>query len=307
MMLEKLKGLRFPDFHFSSAASQAMKIRPVLIILIITCAMYASVGIVYKLFSLKVIRPKIEKTVIARSATGDTIKKESLDFYKVIPERNLFGSTDKTIAEKLAAGKTGVEQQDITFLLDLKGTAVGNAGYGFAIIDEKGKNKERLYKVGDTIIGAKLIRIMRNAVVLKTGDKEKILKMAEMKETPILPSQPPSSPERAVRTSTGTITVNKSDIGPELKDMGTLLRQAQVRPYFSGGIPDGFMVSNIQQGGIYQKMGLIDGDILQGINDRKMQSADDMVELYNTLKSGSGLTMRIKRQGKEEILNYDFR
>jgi type II secretion system protein C len=307
MILEKLKGLRFPDFHFSSVASQAMKIRPVLIILIITCAMYASVGILYKLVSLKLIRPKIERTVIAQSATDDTIKKESLDFYKVIPERNLFGSTDKTIAGKLATGKTGVGEQDITQLLDLKGTVVGDVKYCFAIIDEKGKNKERLYKVGDTIIGAKLVRIMRNAVVLKTGDKEKILKMAEMKETPILPSPPTSSPERDARTSMGTITVNKSDIGSDLKDMGTLLRQAQVRPYFSGGIPDGFMVSNIRQGGIYQKMGLIDGDILQGINNRKMQSADDMVELYNTLKSGSGLTMRIKRQGKEEILNYDFR
>jgi len=85
------------------------------------------------------------------------------------------------------------------------------------------------------------------------------------------------------------------------------LRQAQVRPYFSGGIPDGFMVSNIRQGGIYQKMGLIDGDILQGINNRKMQSADDMVMLYNTLKSGSQMSIKIKRQGKEEILNYDFK
>ncbi len=88
--------------------------------------------------------------------------------------------------------------------------------------------------------------------------------------------------------------------------MGSLLRQAQVRPYFNAGVPDGFLISNIRPGSLYQRMGIIDGDIIQEVNNRPIQTADDMMGLLNTLKSGSGMSLTIKRRGKQETLNYQF-
>ena len=86
-----------------------------------------------------------------------------------------------------------------------------------------------------------------------------------------------------------------------------MLRQAQVRPYFNAGVPDGFMVSNIQAGSLYQKMGIIDGDIVQGVNSRPIRTADDMMELFNAIKSSPGMALSIKRRGNPETLNYQFR
>ena len=68
--------------------------------------------------------------------------------------------------------------------------------------------------------------------------------------------------------------------------MGSLLRQAQIRPYFNAGVPDGFLISNIRPGSLYQKMGVVDGDIIQEVNGRKIRTADDVMGLLNTIKAG---------------------
>ena len=196
-------------------------------------------------------------------------------------------------------------QQDIALLIDLKGTVAGETKYGFAIIEEKGTRKQRLVKAGDVIAGAKVVRINRNAVDLLVDDQERTLKIAETKEAPILP--PPPAGAAAPSVSPGSLVLNRSEIGAGLQDMGSMLRQAQVRPYFNAGVPDGFMISSIQAGSLYQKMGIVDGDIIQGVNNRAIRTADDMMDLYNVIKSGSGMALSIKRRGNPETLNYQFR
>ncbi len=88
--------------------------------------------------------------------------------------------------------------------------------------------------------------------------------------------------------------------------MGTLLRQAQIRPYFEGGVPEGFIISNIRPGSLYQKLGAVDGDIIQEVNGRKIRTADDVMGLLNTIKAGTNMSMTIKRRGSQETLNYHF-
>jgi general secretion pathway protein C len=105
----------------------------------------------------------------------------------------------------------------------------------------------------------------------------------------------------------GEIVINRAEIGAGLQDMGSMLRQAQVRPYFNAGVPDGFMISNIQAGSIYQRMGMVDGDIIQGVDSRKIQTADDMMSLFNTLKNASNMSLSVRRGGKQETINYQFR
>jgi general secretion pathway protein C len=105
----------------------------------------------------------------------------------------------------------------------------------------------------------------------------------------------------------GSTAVSRSEIDAGLQDMGSLLRQAQIRPYFKAGVPDGFLVSSIRSGSIYRKMGIIDGDIIQQVNNKPMKTADDMTGLLNVLKSGSDLSLTIQRGGKQETLNYQFR
>ena len=151
-----------------------------------------------------------------------------------------------------------------------------------------------------------MVQIKRNAIDLLVGDREQTLKMSEMNEGPILPPMRGMQAPTAAPAPAGTTIVSRREIDAGLQDMGSLLRQAQVRPYFNAGVPDGFLVSNIRSGSVYQRMGIMDGDIIQKVNDRPMKTADDMTGLLNTLKSGSGLSLTVKRRGKQETLNYQF-
>ena len=291
----------FRYFHFSLFDLRGLVSRRTVILALMAVFLYQGVGICYKVLTLQIIRMRPAPAVEVKAPSAASAVREPADAYRVIPERNLFGTTTKTVADKQA----GAVQQDIALLIDLKGTVAGETKYGFAIIEEKGTRKQRLVKAGDVIAGAKVVRINRNAVDLLVENQERTLKMAETKEAPILP--PPPAGAAAPSVPSGSLVLNRSEIGAGLQDMGSMLRQAQVRPYFNAGVPDGFMISSIQAGSLYQKMGIVDGDIIQGVNNRRIQTADDLMELYKLMKSGSGMALSIKRRGNPETLNYQFR
>jgi general secretion pathway protein C len=297
-----LRGFNIAALRLKSADLQRLFILGAIVLF-----MYQGVGIFYKILGMQlVMTPAVAPPVEAVPAVLRAPPKEAQDYYRIVAERNLFGSTDKTLAEKLTEkqGKSAAVQP-LTTLLELRGTVAGIGKLSFAVIEEKGKNKQGLFRVGDKIVGATLIRVMRDQVALKINHKEEILKKRDATETAIVPPKGVEAP--AADGSPGAMTLNRGEMAASLKDMGQMMSQAQVRPYFYMGMPDGFMVSSIRQGSMYQKMGLVDGDVIQELNSQKLTGADDMVGLYNAMKSGSAMSLKIKRAGKQETLNYQFK
>jgi general secretion pathway protein C len=291
-------------FHLSLADFRGLVSRRTVILALMAVMLFQGTGIFYKVLTLQLIRIRPAPAAEEKVRAAAVPIREPADAYRIIPERNLFGTTTKTVTDKQAA--TMPQQQDVALLIDLKGTVAGGPKYGFAIIEEKGTKKQRLVKVGDLIDGAKVVRINRNTIDLLVGDQERTLKMPEMKEGPILPPLRGGTAATTAPAPAGTTVISRSEIDAGLQDMGSLLRQAQIRPYFNAGVPDGFLISNIRSGSIYRRMGIMDGDIIQKVNDRPIRTADDMTGLLGVLKSGSGLSLTVKRRGKQETLNYQF-
>ena len=296
MRIPKIDGIKIPPFFM-----EAKRYQTLLIILVIVLFAFQSVGIFYKYLGILIISPKEQRVFKEETAISRIITKEPSEVYKAIMDRNLFGSTDKTLADK---STKGLEAPPITSVIELRGTVAGDAKVGFAIMEEKAKKKQVLVKVGNTIAGATILKIMRDKVIVKYMDKEETLKRSGSAESPIIP---PGSGGAAGSPANGSITLSRDEITSSMKDMAQMLSQAQVRPYFSAGVPDGFMISNVRQGSIFQKLGLVDGDIIQGLNNKKVQSADDMMELYNNLRSGPGMSLSFKRGIKQENINYTFK
>jgi len=291
--------------HLSLADFRGLVSRRMVILAVMAVMLFQGTGIFYKVLTLQLIRIRPTPAAAEKVRVTAVPIREPADAYRVIPERNLFGTTTQTVTDKQTAAMP--QQQDVALLIDLKGTVAGGPKYGFAIVEEKGTKKQRLVKAGDLIDGAKVVRIKRNAIDLLVGDQERTLKMVEMNEGPILPPLPGGTAATTAAAPAGTTVISRSEVDTGLQDMGSLLRQAQIRPYFNAGVPDGFLVSNIRSGSIYRKMGIIDGDIIQKVNNRPIQTADDMMELYNLIKSGPGMALTVKRRGSPETLNYQFR
>jgi len=284
-------------FRFSLSAFPDLISRRTVILVLTAVIVYQATGIFYSILKLQLIRARPVQAALERGSVAAA--REPVDAYRVIPERNLFGTTTSRMTDRQAGV---LPQQDIALSIELKGTVAGEAKYGFAIIEEKGTRKQRLVKVGDVLLGVEVLRIKRNAIDLLVNNQEQTLKIVESKEGPILSP----SPAAKLGIAPGTTVLSRSEIDEGLQDMGSLLRQALVRPYFNAGVPDGFLISNIRPGSLYKKMGMMDGDIIQEVNHQKIQTADDVMGLLSTVKSSSSLSLTVKRKGNLETLNYQF-
>jgi general secretion pathway protein C len=290
--------------HLSRSDFSGLVSRRVVILVLMAVILYQATGIFYKALTLQLLRTRPAPAAAEKVRATTAPIREPADSYRIITERNLFGTTTKAVTDKQTAAVP--QQQDVALLIDLKGTVAGGPKYGFAVVEEKGTRKQRLVKTGDLIAGAKVVRIKRNAIDLLVNSQERTLKMVETNEGPIVPLVPSLPKVPAPPAAAGTTVISRSEVDAGLQDMGSLLRQAQIRPYFEGGVPDGFLISNIRPGSLYQKMGVVDGDIIQEVNNRKIRTADDVMGLLNTIKAGSSMSMTIKRRGGQETLNYQF-
>jgi len=225
--------------------------------------------------------------------------------YQVISNRNIFNKVDKTSTDDDASKIDTLEPTSLK--IRLLGTVAGNQQNTAAILEETGKRTQGLYRIGDSIQEATVKSILRGKVVLRVGDRDEILVMEEpdsnemedrnIRETRV--SQRSVSQER-------TITLRRSDIEESLDDINDLLSQASIRPHFTDNQADGLAITGIRAGSIYRRMGLRNGDIIQGISNNEIKSPDDIVSLYNDLKLESDISLQIKRRGQELTLNYSF-
>ena len=271
--------------------------RTIVILIVITILAYLSVNIFYRAINAKLASVKPGIAAIEKR-TLPVVKRQSLGSYHVISERNLFGSINKVAGER----HINVDELESTKLnLVLLGTVSGTGELDCAVIEEKDKKKQALFRAGETIASATVVKIMRGMVVLHVDGRDEVLAM-EVKTGKNMAGF-------AERTASGTgnsVVVRKAEIDEALKDMGKILTQARIRPYFSAGKSDGFIINRIKKGSIFQKMGMQNGDIIQGVDGQPIRSPDEMLKLYNGLKSGSAINLNIKRKGEEQNLEYVF-
>ncbi|PKN50820.1 MAG: hypothetical protein CVU55_15290, partial [Deltaproteobacteria bacterium HGW-Deltaproteobacteria-13] len=108
----------------------------------------------------------------------------------------------------------------------------------------------------------------------------------------------PGSPYR-------NLILNRQTVNNNLGNLNALMKGAVLRPFTHRGVQEGFIVSNILQNSLYEKMGLQNGDILIDINDKKINAAS-LMQAVDLIKTGSRMALNIKRKGQSETIHYVF-
>ena len=282
-----------------------------MVLLVIVVVVYFVVDIAYRLIELNTPPPAPEPQAAAAAPAAD-MRKDPLEAYAVIVERNLFRTTDRPIV----VDQTDPNSLEATALqLDLYGTIAGEGGRGYAIIEERDKKRQRVYKVGDKVAGATIVKIMRNAVVLRLGEKDQVLKKKEIASTgserralPGMASQetPPSAPGATPRPRPLSRPPAAGPSG-SAADLAGLLNQARVIPNVkagSSGKPDGVIINEIQPGSLFENVGLVNGDVIQEVNGKTVSGVADLVSMYRDLKPGTSLSVKVTRSGRQVVLNH---
>jgi general secretion pathway protein C len=287
-----------------------MKYRWIYNLLVISLVTYFGVSAALSLWRAT---PEIDLEPSA-TAVKAPIKKSaqipSLDNYNIIAERNLFGSSEEESSASEEVSLEGIPVAKQNQGLKLVGTVVAEKSEeNLAFIETRRLRKQEAYREGDRVDETLIKRILRNNVIINTGEQDEVLTMKpeEDSRTPPAPRQPVQRPQRRrPANAPGTIQLERDEIESSLTDLNQLMQQVRVRPYLEGKEPAGFVVSNIKPGSVFSKMGLRNGDVIKGVNEEAITSPDQAIELYESLVEGGEIALEIKRGRREQKLRYEI-
>jgi general secretion pathway protein C len=273
----------------------------------LSITIFIGVDVFYKILFAKIGNIERDSTEILFKSDLKHNKRFPVSYYRNITDRNIFKSTDTGDKAKEKQEIIDVKTLEHTSLkISLVGTVVGDRKNTFAVIKEKNKKKQDLYREGDTIQGALIKDIFRGKIVLRVGDRDEILTIEEDRASRTEKQTPGPKPSATVEKE-GTVVVSKSDVEDSFKNVHELLSQVRVRPHFRDGRPDGLAISSIKAGSFFAKLGLRNGDVVQGVDGKSIKSPDDVLDIYTKLKSASQVELQIRRRGKSKKINYEFR
>ena len=174
----------------------------------------------------------------------------------------------------------------------------------------KKDKKQSLYRIDDKIQIATVKQILREKVILNSNGKDEVLDMED--KTPpatnkaIFPPAPMGEAQPQSPSESENVKLSRSDIQESISDMNNLMKQARIRPHFTDGKPDGLTVTGVRPDSIFTKLGLQSGDIITGVDGREIQSVDDALRLYQSLKSSPNVSVQIRRRGEQKNMDYSI-
>jgi general secretion pathway protein C len=219
--------------------------------------------------------------------------------YAGIAARNLFATQKDAQATSGKEEELIIEDMPLASLkLKLMGTVVvSEPSMSSAIIAEANGRNEQLYREGESVKGAKIKKILRNAVVVNTGKRDEVLKMDTGKQgTGKKSDAQPASSKRAIPDQ--VVTLDPDQVEKSLKDIPALLESARFARYTSGGI-EGGQVRSMAKGSAFAALGLRSNDIILGANGEPFTNIGQATALYEELSRGGHVALNIKRFGRD--------
>lgn len=122
--------------------------------------------------------PAIPQAKEAHKNTPES--RPALDQYAVIAQRDLFASALSGVEERIETDQRKTRTPTVPFRL--KGTMVVSPGVSAAIIEDPANRKQELFHENDMVHGFKIVRILRNKVIVDKDGYEEVVEVVEEQE-----------------------------------------------------------------------------------------------------------------------------
>ena len=282
----------------------------ILNLLIATGIVYIGVGLFYKVTANRMDTAPLVRTTPQKTEPVP-LSKPPRKKYDIITKRDLFQTSNASTRPSQKQGIDVAKLKQTDLKLILWGTVTGPGGYAYAVIEDSKAKSQGLYRINDSIQDATLSHIFREKVVLNVNGKNEVLAIEEFRlarkgkpsPTRTPPAAAPADGQR--KTEDGeNIHIQHSKIEEAVQNVNQLMKQVRIRPHFTDGNPDGLRVTGIRPDSIFAEMGLKSGDIITGVDDQQIESLDDALKFYNSLKSGANVKLQIRRKGSPNTIDY---
>lgn len=143
-------------------------------------------------------------------------------------------------------------------------------------------------------------------VVNNRGKRERISLETGKRRAKTAPVAVPrrAAPRLPIRTDILNKKINRNHLNSQMRNFSTLLSQARVSPHFSNGKPDGFKISEIVKGSLYEEIGLMNGDIIKSVNGESVTGAEQAMRMYRELQSATFIDVEVERNGTMQQISY---
>ena len=267
----------------------------------------------------------------ARTEPAEQTERRQVTSDAVILKRNLFGAADLDVASDDSPAAGGMD-------LRLRGIA-SSKGASFAVFENTSSGEQNVFAVGEKIFdGPKLVGVdTTGADVLVKGkkrryeieDEDAAIVDASARSTAQLTgkqgrgakvtkaaqrgkagkdSKKNSATDAGVRkTGDGAYLVDRREVEHVVSNLNEVITQARAIPVLSDGKGAGFRLINIRPGSIFEKIGLVDGDIVQRVNDTELSDPSKALGLLEDIQSVSQIRVGFVRSGKLVSHTYTIR
>lgn len=214
-----------------------------------------------------------------------------------IVERNLFGDAALPAKPMLEKASQPVKRE---IGLDLMGTIVADNDVGLAAIlyDRAGKAQD-FYRIGQSVRpGVSLKSVQRKSAVLATGQGDVLLTMGDDPQSGPTGPAGPAAPE-----APAPFALSRQTIEDSVQNLSQVMQQAQIERVSRGGV-NGYRVTSIQAGSVFERLNLQNGDIVTGLNGQEIADPSQFTELYNSLSQHDNITVNLYRRGRKHDLTF---
>jgi len=194
--------------------------------------------------------------------------------------------------------------------IKVMGTVVGEGMSALAVLEDMMSKRQLLYHLYDRIpdVG-QIVEIRRDGIMVKEGEQQEFLSLAVALPglaRPVAAMPAPAVPSKGLFTK-GRLSVDRQFLAQSMSDVPQLLTQAQALPYYQDGKLTGWKIESIKPGSVYEKIGLLAGDVLQRVNGVEIRDPGMMLTLFQQVKNENQVKLDLLRASQKTTLTYDIR
>lgn len=240
----------------------------------------------------------------------------------LVGQRNPFDA-DPVVQPASEEEKEGGHEPDFSDIgVDLMGILVSSRPeWSLAMVRVQGEMK--MVRVGSLVLDrAEVVEIASRYLILRMGDKQKVVKLWAEKttasprpgvagpprpmESAVAPPPPPGSDfSRGVKkVGPYEFHIERAMLEENLQDLTKLGMQARIIPNYVDGRYQGFRLVGIRPDSLYRAIGLESGDLVTRVNGQDIDTPNKAIQLFEELRNSPTIVLDLERRGQKVTLTY---
>src|SRR6267154_2564542 len=105
----------------------------------------------------------------------------------------------------------------------------------------------------------------------------------------------------------GRFEAKRTEVANTMQNPAQLFAQMRALPHFVNGKTDGFSISNVAAGSVFEQLGLQNGDLLTEIDGKPVTNPMQAMGLMTAVQTASSIDLTIQRGGSPTRVHLDLR